>query len=342
MPEGSSEFADAAGPLASIVISTYNRAEALPATLAALAVQDIPPERYEVLVVDDGSTDRTNVVLEAATTPYRLRLFREPVNRGVSAGRNIGLRAAGGRYLIMISDDLLVPPDFIRVHAETHRRFGNAWVVGGFRQLDDLTVTPFGRYLDRLEQSFEGARTGALLEDDLYEMSVPTARNLSLPREHLESIGVFDEQFRVTCEDQDLAERAKLHGVRFIYNGALECIHNDMAADLARYCRFQERGARDTVRFCGKYPEIHGDAAVLRLNEHIGRGDGVPLTARKLLKSLLSLPSVTRGLEAAIATAERRGLPDVVLFRAYSLLIGAYTFRGIRGGLREQYGRPAR
>ena len=75
------------GPLASVVISTYNRAAALPPTLAALADQDLPPTQYEVLVVDDGSNDGTWELLSTTSTPYRLRPFRLPFNQGVSAGR---------------------------------------------------------------------------------------------------------------------------------------------------------------------------------------------------------------------------------------------------------------
>ena len=200
------------GPLASVVISTHNRAGALAATLDALGDQDVPPTDYEVLVVDDGSSDRTWQLLSATSTPYRLRTFRLPFNQGVSAGRNAGLRAAEGRYVVMISDDLIVPREFIRTHIATLERFPDAWVVGGFRQLGSLSETPFGRFLDRLERDFKQLRLGRRLEPGLYEMTVPTARNLSMPRTDLKRVGLFDERFRVTCEDQDLAQRAR--GVR--------------------------------------------------------------------------------------------------------------------------------
>lgn len=320
---------------ASVVISTYNRADALRATLDALAKQDVPADDYEVLVVDDGSTDATPAVLESMATPYSLRVFRQPVNSGVSAGRNTGMRAATGAYVIMISDDLIVPPEFVRVHLETHQRYPNSWVVGGFEQLPGLTESPFGRYLDALERSFEDARTGRHLAGPVYEMTMPTARNLSMPRSDLERIGFFDEQFRVTCEDQDLAERARPHGVRYIYNTDLQCIHNDQAATLNRYCRFQQRGARDTVRFCRKYPQVHGNAPVLRANSYIARADGPKLVAVKVAKALLARPPIMRGLESAIRRAERVGVADRALARLYRLAIGLYTFRGVREGLRQ-------
>ena len=321
------------------MISTYNRARALPATLDALAHQDLPPDQYEVLVVDDGSEDDTGKAIAAASMPYTLRSFRLGTNRGVSAGRNVGLREAAGRYVIMISDDLIVPTDFIRGHVATLRQFPDAWVVGGFAQLETLSQTPFGRYLEGLERSFERARTGARIDDDLYEMTMPTARNLSLPRSDLERVGLFDERFRVTCEDQDLAQRAGEQGIRFIYNSALECVHNDQVADLQRYCRFQQRGARDTVRLCEKYPELHGRATIVRVNGYIQRGDGLALIARKLIKDLLAIRAVTGALEMLTTAAERLQFPERMLHRLYRSLIGAYTFRGFREGLKQAGGR---
>jgi GT2 family glycosyltransferase len=323
------------GMKASVVISTFNRADALEPTLRALADQDLPASDYEVLVVDDGSSDATPQVLAAISVPYRLRLFRLPVNSGVSAGRNVGLREAEGDLVIMLSDDLIVPRDFISAHIGTHARFPNSWVVGGFGQLEELTHTPFGRYLDALERQFDDARMGPRIDGDIFEMDVPTARNLSLHRSDLDRVGLFDEQFRITCEDQDLAHRATQHGIRFIYNGALECVHNDQAADLARYCRFQRRGARDTVRLLRKLPQVHGGAPIARVNGYVSRSDGPALIARKALKRVLSTDCGLALGARAIAIAERLRLPDRWLAVGYRGLIGLHTFRGWREGLRE-------
>jgi FkbM family methyltransferase len=326
-------------PLASVVISTYNRAKALADTLAALAVQDLPPTSYEVIVVDDGSGDATWQLLRTASTPYRLRPVRLPFNQGVSAGRNAGLRSAEGRYVVMISDDLIVPREFLTTHIATLERFPDAWVVGGFRQLESLTETPFGRYLDHLERGFGQLRLGRRLEPGVFEMTVPTARNLSLPRADLERVGLFDEQFRVTCEDQDLAQRAAACGIHFVFNAALECVHNDQAAELGRYVRFQERGARDTARLCLKYPETHGRSPIAVHNGYVRRSDG-GLILRKLAKRVLITRPLTHGVEAAITSSERVWMPNRWRARGYRALIGLYTFKGFREGLRES--RPDR
>jgi GT2 family glycosyltransferase len=329
--------------LASVVISTFNRCDALPATLEALVNQSVPPDRYEVIVVDDGSTDDTGSVLAAMQMPYVLRLLRHDVNRGVSAGRNLGMRAARGALIIMLSDDLVVSENFIAAHVETHERYPDAWVVGGFAQLAALTTTPFGRYLDALESSFEAYRGPRPIAPHVFELAVPTARNLSLPRSDLERVGYFDEQFRVACEDQDLQERATAAGIRFLYNDEIGCVHNDyQAADVLRYCRQQERGAVDTVRLVRKHPELHGGTALIAANGPIRRADGPILAAKKLLKAVLATPPLRSIVHRLVVVGERRGLPEPVLFRLYTLAIALATFRGWRAGLAQEGPVPPR
>lgn len=319
--------------LASVIITTYNRCDALVQTLQALAHQTIAPEHYEILVVDDGSTDDTYATVSKMSLPCLLRTFCHPENRGISAGRNLAIRNARGRYLICVSDDLLVPENFLATHIETLERFPGYWVVGGFQQLSSLTDTPFGRYLDQLEKTFEARRKARQLAPNLWEMTWPTARNLSLPRADLQRTGLFDEQFRITCEDQDLTHRARAVGIRFLYNTAITCLHNDQAGDLRRYCRFQRRGAHDTVLFCAKHPTIHGDAPIVRANGYIALWDGPALMCRKLLKLGLARGLLLALIEKLIALAEWARVPESCLRRIYRLLIGLHIFRGWREGL---------
>lgn len=329
--------------LASVVICTSDRADALRGTLDALAQQDVPASDFEVLVVDDGSTDATAAVLESVSVPFTLRTYRLPGNRGTSVARNVGLRNATGRFLIMLSDDVVVPANFIRAHVATVEANPNAWVVGGCRQLASLTDTAFGRYLDQLERGFERGRLGLPIGEGLFEMTVPTARNLSLRRADLDLTGLFDERFRRACDDEDLGRRARASGIRFIYNAAIESVHNDQSADLKGYCLFQERGARDVVWLAEKYPGVDDRSPIVRQNGYLARRDGASLTVRKLAKQALATPPSLRVIETAVAVGERRGARDAWLFRGYRLLIGLHIFRGFRAGLRDaaERARPA-
>jgi glycosyltransferase involved in cell wall biosynthesis len=112
-----------AGPpelLASIIIPTYNHRDALMETLKALSRQTVPPDLYGVVVVvDDGSVDGTWEALKDVSLPCAVRASRQPAKRGISAGRNLAILHARGRYSICVSDDLIVPESFIATHVET-------------------------------------------------------------------------------------------------------------------------------------------------------------------------------------------------------------------------------
>lgn len=90
----------------SVIIPTYNRAATLPRAVASVLAQTCGD--FELIVVDDGSTDDTPALV-AAITDGRVRCIRQE-NRGVSAARNAGARAANGRYLAFLdSDDAALP-----------------------------------------------------------------------------------------------------------------------------------------------------------------------------------------------------------------------------------------
>ena len=228
-----------------------------------------------------------------------------------------------------------MPANFISGHLAVHERFPRSWVVGGFRQLDSLTDSTFGRYLDDLESAFDEGRREAVVAAGIWEMNWPTARNLSLARSDLDQTGLFDERFCTCCEDQDLAERARAAGIRFLYTDGLDGLHNDQAGDLERYCRFQERGAIDTVLYVAKSYSLHGQSALVSVNGPIRRGDGWSRVLTKVAKSVASSRLPNRALLEAIRMGERVGLPEPALRRCYQFAIGVAIFRGWRAGLRR-------
>jgi glycosyltransferase involved in cell wall biosynthesis len=118
-------------PLASLCIPTRDRARFLARTLASYTAQR--ERRFELVIVDDGSTDDTRDVARVAATELDVRYIRR-AHAGVAASRNAAIRAARGELLIFTDDDRVVDPDFVADHVAAHGA-GPTIVAGAQRGL---------------------------------------------------------------------------------------------------------------------------------------------------------------------------------------------------------------
>jgi glycosyltransferase involved in cell wall biosynthesis len=192
--------------LVSVIVPTYNRASTLPALLEALAEQDWPADRFEVIVVDDASTDDTATVIAAqrAWVPYRLHYYRKD-HDGPAAARNHGVARARGRVLAFTDSDCVPQPGWLS--SGVRDLAGGAAIVCG-------PITPMGR------RFLEAQMAPVSRDDGVY----PTA-NLLVRRSAFERAGGFDEGFGVYPwgglmggEDTDLAWRIKRSGQRAVFS----------------------------------------------------------------------------------------------------------------------------
>lgn len=122
-----------AGPTVSIIMPVHNEAATLDATLASVCSQasDAP---FEVLVVDDHSTDSTRSIIERwAAQDERVRLVINQ-RRGAANALNSGLEAARGRYLVRVDGHSIIPPNYVQALRD-HMRSGACEGAGGPRLL---------------------------------------------------------------------------------------------------------------------------------------------------------------------------------------------------------------
>jgi glycosyltransferase involved in cell wall biosynthesis len=125
-------FAGAQAPAVSVVICTYNRADLLPAAVADVLAQDDPQTPpFELLVVDNNSTDETRAVVErAAALDGRVRYLRE-TKQGLSHARNAGIAGSRAPVIAFTDDDVRVGPDWLSTIMCTVQAHPGVSVVGG-------------------------------------------------------------------------------------------------------------------------------------------------------------------------------------------------------------------
>lgn len=100
----------------SLIIPTYNKLPRLKLTLASINFQTIDRSSFEVIVVNDNSSDGTKEYLETQSFPFRIRGLHLSDNKGRSAARNEGLGKAQGDIVIFVDDDLILSPEYLKNH----------------------------------------------------------------------------------------------------------------------------------------------------------------------------------------------------------------------------------
>ncbi|MGF1537048.1 MAG: glycosyltransferase family 2 protein [Elainellaceae cyanobacterium] len=188
----------------SVVIPTYNRKPILEKCLLALEDQQWKGD-YEVVVVDDGSTDGTVDWLTSSDQFPHVRLLQQ-AHLGPAAARNLGVKEALGDTIIFIDSDLVVTPVFLQAHAEAlaqHRTQS-----GGDRAFT------YGRVINTC--NFEEPTAEPYKVTD-YSAAYFATGNVAIARHWLEKAGLFDTRFQLYgWEDLELGVRLKALGLTLI------------------------------------------------------------------------------------------------------------------------------
>lgn len=327
-------------PFVSVVIPTFRRPEALERTLRSLATVSYRG-MFEVVVVDDGSKDFTESVIERIQReePHLLLRFYEQGNSGAARARNHGAQAADGEILVFLDDDMLVQADHLDRHV-AHLSSPSKRAVNGEWEFapevrHELEGSSFGRFRLWLEDWVKKGLEMESLDADLLKPTMLTACNLGIRRQDFLTLGGFDESFPAAgYEDQDFAVRATLAGFDFIYDKRIVLSHLDQRTNLDDFTRRIRQGAVTAGIMAKKYPAEFGSRPLISENAPGSRRDGVGLLLKKFLKRLVASRPGRATVRISIFLLERVA-PDSRLMRsAYWKWCGIWIYMGVRDGLR--------
>jgi len=203
-------------PLMSVIVPAFNGARVLPRALGALAASDLPRDCWELIVVDDGSTDDTAQVA-ARWADTLVRIPGSP--HGPAYARNRGVEAARGEIVVFVDADVVV-------HADTLRRF--AWAFAP----DPALGAVFGSYDDRPSAPGLVSRYRNLLHHWHHHQNAGEAETFwagcgAVRRSVLDAAGTFDEWHyrKPSIEDIELGHRIRATGARILLRPEIQCTH---------------------------------------------------------------------------------------------------------------------
>ena len=283
----------------SVVIATKNRAALLDAALASLRAQEDAPE-YELVVVDNGSSDATPDVARAHGARYAF--VAEP-NRGKA--RNAGIALATGDAIAFVDDDVVTPPHFLAAHAKAHRD-----------EIFPLAVS--GPILNVPDASQRPKPAAANVSRAFF-----VTCNVSVRAASLRAVGGFDEDFDLYgWEDTELGARLRAHGVRraFAWDAYLWHIKPPTPESLEDALGKAIEKARMAARFVRKMP-----TARIKL--------ATGAYAFNLARARVLAPPLAQPLFAGLATSAR--IPPALAQLARTALLDSVYTDELRRALRR-------
>lgn len=238
----------------SVIIPTFNRIKILRKCITALENQTLAKSKYEVIVIDDGSTDETERVMSELQTTLNFKYIRQS-NSGPGAARNKGVKAAQGKYVLIINDDTIAGESLLEEHLIYQRRFSGKKfaLLGTFDYIESALEHPFTYFLSKYPLIFDYS---VMESGKVYGYKHFITCNISIERKALIDAGLFDEDFREPMsEDTELGYRLQKMGYSVLYSAELKSKH-DHILTVENFRKRQLMNGRNTVLLVQKHPEI--------------------------------------------------------------------------------------
>jgi glycosyltransferase involved in cell wall biosynthesis len=297
-------------PFLSVVVISWNQVGFLKRLVNQLIDQDCPRDRYEIIVVDDGSTDGSREWLRSLPAGAVRTIFGSG-NRGRAASRNAGIRAARGDVVVMLDGDHTVERSFLAIHAERHTE-ERCVIVGKSNFVDHPDFRALNHYLNR-------GGADKLPSDAKLPGRYFLTRNCSVPRDLLMEVGLFDEGFSAWGgEDLDLGVRLESSGVPIYGEPRCPAIHHHLRPLNALLRNLFVYGRDCVPLLLDRHPQLFRELNLHRVLPEPGQGSKI---SQWIYRAVMLAP-VYHSVRLTANLLRRRHLPrfvfDYLHLRQYS------------------------
>lgn len=240
-------------PLLSVLICTYNRAELFGELLKSLKEQTLPLGDFELIIVNDGSSDGTPEVAQQFESMLPMKYCYQK-NAGLAAARNHGLYHASAPIVLFLDDDDLASPGLLEEHVATHCKYpAENYAVLGFTGLtDDVSRKPLMHFVTRV--GYYLSCYPLIKDGDILDYTYFWGGRTSCKTGLLKKYGIFNPLFTFGCEDIELGFRLSKQGLKVVYNARAE---STMIRDIPfeSFCNRLIRQGRSQYVFSRVHPD---------------------------------------------------------------------------------------
>lgn len=237
---------------ASVILCTYNRVHLLEGALRSLASQTVTSEQFEIIVVDDGSTDGTAAHCERAGRDLsNMKYIAMGKNLGLAAAGNMGIRSAKGEVLLFIDDDCKAQENWVECLTAALEQHP---LAAGAIKSPQLNYVKFCHNISQFHPLMKRRREG--------EAKSIAGANMGIRRSVWEELDGFDEKSKVPDMEFVLRARSKGYAVHFTPRAVV--IHDPERTSLAAVLKNASEHASKTILLRNKYGLLLHTPFVLR------------------------------------------------------------------------------
>ena len=239
--------------LCSVIICTYNRSPVLARALRSLARQSFAAGDFEVVVVDDGSTDNTAEVCEGMRLELpHLRYIATGKNEGLARARNRGVAAAAGEYLLFTDDDCIASEHWVEYLRDA---LDNRPIIAGAVSCTTSHFFKLCHHIAQFHDYMPGQKAGS--------KEMLAGANMAFRRSVINDLGGFREDIKC-ADDMELALRARVKGYLVFFEPRAMVTHDPERTTLKDVVRYAVKHASTTIRIRNYYGAILKTPFVLR------------------------------------------------------------------------------